>query len=136
MALGYRTLSRKSHQRKALFRDLITDLILNGRIETTVSKEKELRQELLNKKGLVLEDKIMRSLGTLQNARIMQSKEMMSLLSDVRLGISLGLIKDISIKKITSLMIMASRAHISSSETSDAPFERDVERAKLIRNTL
>ena len=27
MALGYRTLSRKSHQRKALFRDLITDLI-------------------------------------------------------------------------------------------------------------
>ena len=34
MALGYRTLSRKSFQRKALFRDLITDLILNGRIET------------------------------------------------------------------------------------------------------
>ncbi len=105
-------------------------------VEGIISKEKELRQELLNQKGLVLEDKIMRSLGTLQNARIMQSKEMMALLSDVRLGISLGLIKDISIKKITSLMIMASRAHISSSETSDAPFERDVERAKLIRNTL
>ena len=35
MAQGYRTLSRKSHQRKALLRDLITDLILNGRIETT-----------------------------------------------------------------------------------------------------
>ena len=44
MALGYRTLSRKSHQRKALFRDLITDLILNGRIETTVSKAKELKR--------------------------------------------------------------------------------------------
>ena len=28
MALGYRTLSRKSNQRKALLRDLITDLIL------------------------------------------------------------------------------------------------------------
>ena len=44
MSLGYRTLSRKSHQRKALFRDLITDLILNGRIETTVSKAKELKR--------------------------------------------------------------------------------------------
>lgn len=44
MALGYRTLSRKSSQRKALFRDLITDLILNGRIETTVSKAKELKR--------------------------------------------------------------------------------------------
>ncbi len=44
MALGYRTLSRKSSQRKALFRDLITDLIINGRIETTVSKAKELKR--------------------------------------------------------------------------------------------
>lgn len=44
MAQGYRTLSRKSHQRKALLRDLITDLILNGRIETTVSKAKELKR--------------------------------------------------------------------------------------------
>ena len=44
MALGYRTLSRKSNQRKALLRDLITDLILNGRIETTVSKAKELKR--------------------------------------------------------------------------------------------
>lgn len=44
MSMGYRTLSRKSSQRKALFRDLITDLILNGRITTTVSKAKELQR--------------------------------------------------------------------------------------------
>lgn len=44
MSLGYRTLSRKSHQRKALFRDLITDLIINGRIETTEAKAKELKR--------------------------------------------------------------------------------------------
>lgn len=44
MSLGYRKLSRKSNQRKALLRDLITDLILNGRIETTVTKAKELKR--------------------------------------------------------------------------------------------
>ena len=44
MALGYRTLSRKSFQRKALLRDLITDLILYGRIETTLAKAKELKR--------------------------------------------------------------------------------------------
>ena len=44
MAQGYRTLSRKSFQRKALLRDLITDLILNGRIETTLAKAKELKR--------------------------------------------------------------------------------------------
>lgn len=41
---GYRRLSQHSAERKALFRDLVTDLILNGRIETTVSKAKELRK--------------------------------------------------------------------------------------------
>ena len=114
--------------------EIITDLSKTA--ESVIAKERELRQELLKHKGLVLEDKIMRSLGTLKSARIIQSKEMMTLLSDVRLGVSLGLIDDIEAKKVNNLMIMASRAHISSSETADSAFERDVERAKLIRNTL
>ena len=42
MSLGYRKLGRNSAQRKALRRDLITDLILNGQIETTLYKAKEL----------------------------------------------------------------------------------------------
>ena len=44
MSLGYRKLGRNSAQRKALLRDLITDLILNERIETTLSKAKELQK--------------------------------------------------------------------------------------------
>ena len=41
---GYRKLGRTSDQRKALLRDLVTDLIINGRIETTEMKAKELRR--------------------------------------------------------------------------------------------
>ena len=41
---GYRKLGRTSDQRKALLRDLVTDLIINGRIETTEMKAKELRK--------------------------------------------------------------------------------------------
>ena len=44
MSLGYRKLGRNSAQRKALRRDLITDLILNGQIETTLYKAKELQR--------------------------------------------------------------------------------------------
>ncbi|RKD67589.1 LSU ribosomal protein L17P [Sinobaca qinghaiensis] len=40
---AYAKLGRDSSARKALFRDLATDLIINERIETTVSKAKELR---------------------------------------------------------------------------------------------
>lgn len=53
---GYSKLNRRSDQRKALMRDLITDLIINERIETTEVKAKELKREFdkivtLGKKG-------------------------------------------------------------------------------------
>lgn len=56
MSLGYRKLGRNSSQRKALLRDLITDLIINEKIETTLYKAKELqrladRMVTLGKKG-------------------------------------------------------------------------------------
>lgn len=44
MSLGYRKLGRNSAQRKALLRDLVTDLIINERIETTLPKAKELQK--------------------------------------------------------------------------------------------
>jgi large subunit ribosomal protein L17 len=42
--MAYRKLGRNSAQRKALLRDLITDLIINERIETTLFKAKELQR--------------------------------------------------------------------------------------------
>ncbi len=42
--MAYSRLRRSSDQRKALLRDLVTDLILNGKIETTLTKAKELKR--------------------------------------------------------------------------------------------
>ncbi|KMY46070.1 50S ribosomal protein L17 [Pradoshia eiseniae] len=41
--MAYRKLGRTSAQRKAMLRDLATDLIINERIETTETRAKELR---------------------------------------------------------------------------------------------
>ncbi|MBG9980626.1 50S ribosomal protein L17 [Facklamia sp. DSM 111018] len=54
--MSYRKLGRKSAQRKALLRDLTTDVIINERIETTEARAKEVRKTVdkmitLGKKG-------------------------------------------------------------------------------------
>ena len=42
--MAYSRLRRSSDARKAVLRDLVTDLILNGQIETTVAKAKDLKR--------------------------------------------------------------------------------------------
>ena len=42
--MAYRKLGRKSAQRNALLRDLTTDVIVYGRIETTETRAKEVRK--------------------------------------------------------------------------------------------
>lgn len=42
--MAYRRLGRTSDQRKALFRDLVTDIIINEKIVTTEAKAKELKK--------------------------------------------------------------------------------------------
>jgi large subunit ribosomal protein L17 len=54
--MSYRKLGRRSDQRKALLRDLATDVIMYERIETTLPKAKEVRKKVermitLGKKG-------------------------------------------------------------------------------------
>ncbi|MFA8438891.1 50S ribosomal protein L17 [Pueribacillus sp. YX66] len=41
--MAYKKLGKDTAHRKAMFRDLVTDLIINERIETTEAKAKELR---------------------------------------------------------------------------------------------
>lgn len=42
--MSYRKLQRTSSQRKALLRDLTTDLLVNGSIKTTLARAKEVRK--------------------------------------------------------------------------------------------
>ncbi|WP_202708249.1 protein arginine kinase [Sporosalibacterium faouarense] len=102
-----------------------------------IDKERASRESLFNNQGIRIEDKIYRSLGILRNSRIITSKEAMDLLSFVRMGIDMGIIKDVNIDVVNNLMITTQPANIQKYAKSElSSQERDVKRAELIREKL
>ncbi|HEX5565218.1 MAG TPA: ATP--guanido phosphotransferase, partial [Sporosarcina sp.] len=78
-----------------------------------------------------------RSLGTLMYARLLPSEEAARLLSDVRLGIDLGLIKDVDVSVLNELMIFMQPGFLQQFAGSELTAEeRDICRAKMFRERL
>jgi len=110
---------------------------IKGVIRQIIDQEKAARQSLLSKNRSVLEDRILRSFGTLLNARIITSQETVELLSMVRLGNDMGIIKNIERSLINELFILTQPAHLQKIEKKKlSPQERDIKRADLIRQRL
>ncbi|MDK2918129.1 MAG: protein arginine kinase [Candidatus Petromonas sp.] len=102
-----------------------------------MGKEHDARATLLANNRIKLEDKICRSFGILTNARIIGSKEALRLISDVRLGIDLGIIQNVDVKTINNLMIEIQAGVLQKIYgKSLSANERDIKRAKLIRKKL
>jgi protein arginine kinase len=102
-----------------------------------IDKEKEARKILFDNNRMQIEDKIWRSWGIMNNARVMNSHECMKLLSDVRLGVDEGLIGNLSGQLLNEIMIETQNASIqkhSGRELSAA--ERDIIRAEMVRGKL
>ncbi len=101
-----------------------------------IDQEEEARQTLLNEGREGLADRAGRALGILSNARIVSSQEAMQLLSDLRLGVDLGLI-DLDSKIINYLLVAIRPAHLQKIENKELDAqERDICRATLIREKL
>ena len=110
---------------------------INGIIRQIVEQENQAREVMLSKNRPVLEDRVNRGLGILKSARIISSQETIELLSLVRLGCDLGMIKNINRATINELFIMIQPAHLQKLEGKKiSSAERDVKRAELIRNKI
>ncbi|MEG0180999.1 MAG: hypothetical protein RR657_03840 [Peptostreptococcaceae bacterium] len=104
-------------------KSLTKDIIVN---------EIEARKNLKEYSSIETEDEIFRSLGILQNARIISAYEAMKHLSNIKLGLEMDYIKDINSEKINSLMLGTKPALrlLSSS------MESDIDRASYMREEL
>lgn len=102
-----------------------------------IEQERKARQALLAQSSIALEDRIHRAYGTLKHARIMTSEEAATCLSNVRLGVDLGIIKDVPKHILNECTILIQPGFVQQyAGTTLEPAERDVFRAKLIREKL
>ena len=100
-----------------------------------VEQEREARTKLVSDNKRV--DAIARSLGILQSARMLSSDEFMKLISNVRLGVSTGVLTGISYETMNRLLTETQPATMSLSHGGSlSAEERDALRAKLVREAL
>lgn len=110
---------------------------ISGLIRQIIEQEEQARQALIVQNKPLLEDKIYRSLGLLRTSRIISSQETVELLSMVRLGVDLGIVKDVKFPVLNQLFITIQPAHLQKIEgTRLSASARDIKRANLIRQKL
>lgn len=123
------TLGRNEH-------DIITNL--NGVVKQIVDKERMARRLLATDSPDALADRVWRSYGVLRYAQSISAQEALSLLSEVRLGIDLGVIDEAQPDVFTKLLVMT-RPNFLQNLAGDIALnqtESDKLRAKLIRKSL
>ncbi len=100
-----------------------------------IKKERQSRIEMA--KNINVEDTILRSYGILKSAKLISNDEFMKLISNVRFGVSTGIINDISYDDINKLITMLQPATLMKNlgEHMDE-IERDKQRAKLLQDKL
>ena len=129
-----------------LFRSQISNQTTLGRTEdelvqqvadvvpVLIDYERRAREFLVREMQQNVHDQVSRAYGILRTAQTITNEETMQLLSRVRMGVLLGLIGDLKIADINSLLIRTQPAHLQKMRGSDGGAADDVERARYLRS--
>ncbi|SHF07892.1 protein arginine kinase [Thermoanaerobacter uzonensis DSM 18761] len=105
---------------------------IEGVARQIISSERKAREDLYKKQRIQIEDRVGRAFGILSHAKVMSTKEYMTLMSDVRLGAVLGIL-DVDINKIDILTTHIQPANLQKIYGIQLdPYERDVKRAEYV----
>jgi protein arginine kinase len=102
-----------------------------------IAYEQQARQALIRQRPALLDDGIWRSWAILNNARLMRTDEVLSLLSQLRLGVTMGRLEKVTMRTLNELFLMTQPAHLQKLMGSEMdPAQRREARATLIRKRL
>ncbi len=110
---------------------------LKAVINKIIIQENRSREIAFKNYRYEIEDRVARSLGILKSAVLLTSAECLKLLSDVRLGIEMGLIKTVSTATVDDLVMDVQPATIQKeSGKSMTKEEINLARAKLVKRRI
>ena len=114
------------------------EIIKNIKIITDkVIEQERLARKILGKQQVELENMVYRAYGILANAKIIASEECNNLLSDIKLGVDLGIIKEINDLKVKKLQTYTKPANLQKyvGQTLEA-YARDIKRSEVIKQII
>ena len=105
-------------------------------VQKVIEEERKARK-LLAKDELAIEDIIYRSYGILTNCRKISYEEARDLLSDIKLGTDLGILREITDLKVQKLYLYTKPANLQKylGQQYEA-IERDIKRAEVIKQII
>ena len=115
----------------------IVDDFLRQTVPQFVEYERRTRRALMSRQRMAVDDKIFRADALLRSAKLISSNETMQLLSLLRMGVNLELIKGLSIQTINELFLQTQPAHLQKiNHQKLSGLERAQIRSQLIRQRL
>jgi protein arginine kinase len=115
---------------------------LKALVPRIIDFERKVRAVLFKEQKAAVKDRVSRSIGLLRTARAMPTESALAHLSNLRLGVHLGIVKETSVQVLNELGVQVQRGHIQAiSQKAPEPelleaSERDRLRAGLLRKRL
>ena len=106
-------------------------------ITEKIIEQERLARKYLCKNQIEIEDRVYRAYGIMSNALKISAEECRKLLSDVKLGTDLGIIKELDDSKIKKLEIYTKSGNLQKylGKTLDG-YEREIRRAEVIKQII
>lgn len=98
-----------------------------------IMEQERVARKLLAENQVELEDSILRSFGILSNCKRISQKEAEELLSNVKLGTDLGIIKELTDAKIKKLYLYIKTANLNKFFGQELNQEEEIKRAEIIK---
>ena len=103
-------------------------------VPVLIDYERRAREFLVRETEQNVHDQVSRAYGILRTAQTISAEETMQLLSRVRMGVLLGLIGDVKIADINSLLVRTQPAHLQKLRGIELDTkDRNIERARYLR---